>query len=183
MEPQSRLLACSHRLASTLLSGSMYSRQMNELRPDEIYDLLGQVQSHATHAFSGLGLIFYSSLVDLPVVALGDQSLFPRTLPIADRQTLASLLAEISTLSSPWHDGFHLIDANSFALTHVSQFLSPTVDSLRQSSSQGLPIGARHMAAMAGSKIASVSYAALLSNKGIPVVFQRGRSLAGEVQA
>ena len=150
---------------------------MNELRPDEIFHLLGQVQANATHAFSGLGLIFYSSLADLPIVALGDQSLFPRTLPVADRQTLASLLAEISTFSSPWHDGFHLIDANSFALTHISQFLSPPVEFLCQSNSQGLPIGARHMAAMAGSRIASVSYTALLSNKGVPAVFQRGRSL------
>ena len=55
---------------------------MNELRPDEIFHLLGQVQSHASHAFSGLGLIFYSSLADLPIVALGDQELFPRTLPV-----------------------------------------------------------------------------------------------------
>lgn len=156
---------------------------MNELRPDEIFDLLGQVQSHATHAFSGLGLIFYSSLADLPIVALGNQSLYPRALPVADRLTLASLLAEISTFSSPWHDGFHLIDANSFALTHISQFLSPPVELLRQSSSQGFPVGARHMAALAGSKIASVSYTALLSNKGVPAVFHRGRSLDEEVQA
>lgn len=156
---------------------------MNELRPEEIFDLLGEVRSHATHAFSGLGLIFYSSLADLPIVALGDQSLFPRTLPVADRQVLASLLAEISTFCSPWHDGFHLIDANSFALTHVSQFLSPPVDFLGQSSSQGLPVGARHMAAMAGSRIASVSYTALLSNKGVPAMFQHGRSLGEEVQA
>ena len=156
---------------------------MNKLCPDEIFDLLGQVQSHATHAFSGLGLIFYSSLADLPIVALGDQALFPQTLPVADRRTLASLLAEISTFTSPWHDGFHLIDASSFALTHISQFLSPPVELLRQSNSQGLPLGARHMAAMAGSRIASVSYTALLSNKGAPAVFQQGRALGGEVQA
>ena len=156
---------------------------MNKLCSDEIFDLLGQVQSHATHAFSGLGLIFYSSLADLPIVALGDQALFPQTLPVADRRTLASLLAEISTFTSPWHDGFHLIDASSFALTHISQFLSPPVEFLRQSNSQGLPLGARHMAAMAGSRIASVSYTALLSNKGAPAVFQQGRALGGEVQA
>lgn len=155
---------------------------MNKLCPDEIFDLLGHVQSHATHAFSGLGLIFYSSLADLPIVALGDQALFPQTLPVADRRTMASLLAEISTLTSPWHDGFHLIDASSFALTHISQFLSPPVEFLRQSNSQGLPLGARHMAAMAGSRIASVSYTALLSNKGAPAVFQQGRALGGEVQ-
>ena len=155
---------------------------MNKLCSDEIFDLLGQVQSHATHAFSGLGLIFYSSLADLPIVALGDQALFPQTLPVADRRTLASLLAEISTFTSPWHDGFHLIDASSFALTHISQFLSPPVELLRQSNSQGLPLGARHMAAMAGSRIASVSYTALLSNKGAPAVFQQGRALGGEVQ-
>src|SRR5690606_2947594 len=155
---------------------------MNKLCPDEIFDLLGQVQSHATHAFSGLGLTFYSSLADLPIVALGDQALFPQTLPVADRRTMASLLAEISTLTSPWHDGFHLIDASSFALTHISQFLSPPVEFLRQSNSQGLPLGARHMAAMAGSRIASVSYTALLSNKGAPAVFQQGRALGGEVQ-
>lgn len=156
---------------------------MSELRPDEIFDLLGQVQSHATNAFSGLGLIFYSSLADLPIVALGEQALFPRTLPVANRQTLVSLLADISTFSSPWHDGFHLIDANSFSLTHISQFLSPPVEFLRESSSQGLPVGARHMAAIAGSRIASVSFTALLSNKGAPAVFQSGRSLGGEVQA
>ena len=156
---------------------------MNELRPDEIFDLLRQVQSHATNAFSGLGLIFYSSLADLPVVALGEQTLFPRTLPVANRQMLTSLLADISTFSSPWHDGFHLIDANSFSLTHISQFLSPPVEFLRQSNSRGLPVGARHMAAMAGSRIASISYTALLSNKGAPAVFQNGRPLSREVQA
>jgi len=41
---------------------------MSELRPEEIFDLLGQVRMHATHAFSGLGLIFYSSLADLHTV-------------------------------------------------------------------------------------------------------------------
>lgn len=156
---------------------------MSELRPDDVFHLLGQVQSHTTHSFSGLGLIFYTSLVDLPTVALGDQSLFPQTFPVTNRQMLVRLLAEISTYNSPWHDGFHLIDANSFALTYISQFLSPPVDFLHESNSQGLPVGARHMAAMAGSRIASVSYTALLSNKGVPAVFQRGRCLNREAQA
>lgn len=150
---------------------------MTELHVAEIHELLEQIQSHATHAFSGVGLIFYSRLDDLPVVALGDQALFSPRLPVADRSLLAPLLADISSLSSPWHDGFHLIDSNSFTLTHISQFLSPPVEYLQVSNSRALPVGARHMTAMACSRIATVSHAALLSSKNGAAVFHRGSLL------
>lgn len=138
--------------------------------------LFDRVRASVPAAFSGLGLIFYHSPMRLPVVPLGHQSLFQPPLPIAGADAIAEALARISVIDSPWHDGFHLIDARSVEMTHVSQFFSPPLDVGRLPVS-AVPVGARHMAAVLGSILPTVEVVALLTKRGESFVFKNGTLL------
>ncbi|HGL5385705.1 hypothetical protein QZM97_19690 [Burkholderia orbicola] len=144
------------------------------LHTDFAFDLLDAVTGIAPDDFNGLGVLFYLGPLRLPVVPLGDQTLFDPALPVGGFQQIAQVLASISTVASVWHDGFHLIDVETTHLTHVSQFFSPPIDILKASVSQGTPIGARQLAAVAGSRMDAVVCAGLLSKNADPIVFSRG---------
>jgi len=137
-------------------------------------ELLLLVHERKAQGFTGLGLIFYRSAVDLPVAPLGDQSIFKPKLPIVGKHEIAKVLADISCLASPWHDGFHLIDVNTVSLTHICQFVAPPSALLTLDASDQLPMGARHFAALATSRVPSVACAALLSGGGQLDVFVGG---------
>jgi len=156
-----------------LHSGCILQAEMNE-ECDFAFDLLDQVRVRAPSDFTGLGLVLYTAPLRLPVAALGDQSLFRPALPVRGAEQIAGVLAEISTASSPWHDGFHLLDVHERALTHVCQFLAPPLELVEAPLGRALPVGARHSAAVAGSRLESVACTALLSNSGGALVFHRG---------
>ena len=140
--------------------------------------ILNEVRANAPATFSGLGLIFYNPPLSLPVITLGYESLFLPPLPIVGADVIAQILARISVAESPWHDGFHLIDAQSVEMTHVSQFFSPPLEAAHYSVSDP-PIGARHMAAMLGSTLPTVDVTALLTKRGDLILFKNGALLAG----
>lgn len=95
---------------------------------------------------------------------------------------MSRLLADISSLTSPWHDGFHLVDSDLFAITHVSHFFSPPVDLGEVKFTSLAPVGARQMAAVLGSMLGSVDYVALLNARAQLSVFQRGKLIHKEEQ-
>ncbi|TDN63936.1 hypothetical protein B0G77_7627 [Paraburkholderia sp. BL10I2N1] len=138
------------------------------------FHLLDAVSSIATENFSGLGILFYRGPLRLPVVPLGDQTLFDPALPVAGFENIARVLASISTVASVWHDGFHLVDVETTQLTHASQFFAPPVEILQASVQHGTPMGARQLAAMAGSRMDTVACTGLLSKTSDPVVFSGG---------
>lgn len=140
--------------------------------------ILNEVRASAPATFSGLGLIFYSPPLRLPVIPLGDESRFLPPLPIVGSDRIAQILARISVADSPWHDGFHLIDVPSVEMTHVSQFFSPPLGASRHPVPNA-PIGARHMAAMLGSTLPTVDITALLTKRGDLLVFKNGAPLPG----
>jgi hypothetical protein len=143
-----------------------------------VLELMSEVASlRDQDNFSGLGVIFYKPPIALPVIPLGSVERFPQRLPIGGIKPMAHLLAEISSITSPWHDGFHLVDSDLFAITHVSQFFSPPVDLVLPRIAALAPIGARQMAAILGSMLASVEYVALLNGRAQLSVFQSGKSL------
>jgi hypothetical protein len=143
-----------------------------------VFTLLQMIQLSSSDSFTGVGLVFYRSLHDLPAFPLGDDSLFEPKLPILGIEKIAQVLASISRLDSPWHDGFHLINADSHSLTHVSQFVTPPASLLPPILKGQMPLGARQMAANAVSRLASVSCAALLNADKKMSVFQDGELLA-----
>jgi hypothetical protein len=142
-----------------------------------VTSLLKEVRVRSSPSFSGLGLILYAPPMRLPVVSLGDQSLFQPQLPVREIETIAEVLARISTLESPWHDGFHLIDARAAEMTHVSQFFSPPLDRAQSLRVSAMPIGARQMSAMLGSMLPIVECTALLTKRGDSLVFRAGAAV------
>ena len=96
-------------------------------------------------------------------------------LPVQGTDAIASTLANISSASSPWHDGFHLVDFTGPALTHISQYLAPPVGT-RGTEVLGIqrPTGARHMTALLVSQLEGVACVGLLPRHAEPTVFERG---------
>lgn len=150
---------------------------LDALTREMVFRLLGQVQAGAPISFTGLGILFYNAPMQLPVVSLGNQSLFKPALPVMGVHEIARVLTEISVPDCDWHDGFHLIEARTLALTYVSQFLAPPLELCENLSLGSSPIGARQMAAMAASRIPAVEYSALLSKKDGALVFRAGTQI------
>lgn len=136
--------------------------------------LLRSINRLASSDFTGIGLVFYRSPMRLPCRALGDQALFEPGLPVAGDERLAQVLAGISRRGSRWHDGFHLIEADTFRLTHVCQFASPPLALLPEPAPGQEPVGARWQSALAMSQLPGVPLAALISSRGEPFIFEDG---------
>lgn len=80
------------------------------------------------------------------------------------------LLVNISRRDSVCHDGFHLVQATTLAITDVSQFLSPPIPAKPLPLEQ--PGGARHMAARLASLLPSVALAAVFTSPSEVMVYQ-----------
>lgn len=139
------------------------------------FKLLKRIAEGRPADFCGLGVVFYRHLEALPRLALGDQDHLMPALPVCGLGAIASSLAGISSASSPWHDGFHLVNLSGPALTHVSQYLAPPI-ALRGAADAGLsrPTGARHMTALLVSQLDGVACVGLLTNHVEATVFERG---------
>lgn len=113
----------------------------------------------------------------LPVLDLGELETFPLCLPVVGVQAIAEALAHISARTSPWHDGFHLVDSSALSLTHPSQFISPPLAEAGRERAQLHAMGARQMAAMLASRIPSVKCVALLNTNSEAIVYQCGHRI------
>ncbi|WP_141753229.1 hypothetical protein [Duganella sp. HH101] len=123
--------------------------------------------------FAGLGLIFYNQPLDLPVRPLGLDRC-PPGLPSKGHLECTALLKEVSKIHSPYHDGFHLVDAASLNITHVSQFFAPPILHSEPQRVPDHPVGARFMAAYLGSFLPGVELIATLSNREGALTFKKG---------
>lgn len=134
--------------------------------------LLRQIAEKAEADFSGVGFICYCDLSNLPHLAL----CVPQDLvcghPIIGLNATGSFLAGASRMSSPLHDGFHLIDAQSYALTHVCHFIAPVIPTIPYGLQ--LAAGARHMTAQLASIAHGIEATALLATDGTGVVYEGG---------
>lgn len=129
-------------------------------------EVMRELKRLRTSDFSGVGVVFYMPPLELPIAPLGRSSTAKPKLPVRGVYEIAKTLASVSDRSSLWHDGFHLVDAQSFALTHIAQFLAPPLKYVPDIASDAQPTGARQMTALLTSRLPCVVSVALLSANG-----------------
>lgn len=134
---------------------------------------LTQVRDCCPEQFSGIGLIAYRSPLELPVKAL-----VPNVEKLVDLpeslEAGISLLGELADGSRPFHDGFHLVEVGSMALTHICQYIAPPIPVDLPHWQLVHPVGARYMTALLASLMPCVELAAALSATGEMSVFSGG---------
>jgi hypothetical protein len=143
--------------------------------------LLKQIKRLRSESFSGVGLVFYSHLAELPSVPLGQRNAIKPDLPIFGVDEISRVLVKVSDHDSPWHDGFHMIDTQSHSLTHLSQFLAPPVKDFAQLP-EDLPSGARQMTALLTSLIPGIRYVGVLSMGDEITLYENGSIVVREPQ-
>lgn len=136
-------------------------------------ELLSAISARRTSEFMGAGIIFYRDLEILPKLQLkGDPETLP-ALPTAGIDSISSVVALTACSSSHWHDGFHLVDSNARALTHLSQFIAPPIrDSLTLSHDQ--PTGARQATALLSSLVPGIVCVGIVTVLGDVLVYRNG---------
>jgi len=151
-------------------------RQPNHMNPmqTKFKNLLVDIRRATGADFSGIGLVIYEYIDQLPIIDLRESA--PDT-----NQSLVPLLAEISSSSSQYHDGFHFLNLE-WEITHVSQYFSPPIissiplDRSRQ-------IGGRYVAALFGSAIDGVKMCGIISKKIGISIFENGKEVHNETFA
>jgi len=136
--------------------------------------LLQELAENRTDDFIGLGVIFYLTMVGLPVVPLGVIESTQPELPIFGEKNVMKVLATLATRRNPQHDGFHLIDAESCELTHVAQFVSPPLETALVNRRTNWPSGARQMTALLISLMPQVAFSAVVTADGKVQLYWNG---------
>lgn len=144
---------------------------------DKVMTLLRSVWAVVPPDFSGIGIVVYVHPLTLPTLSLRSSDKLAVSLPLAS-DDIASFLASISGKSSPWHDGFHLVDSHSFSLTHIAQFVAPPISTNPVQLQIG---GARHMTALLASQVANVNSTAILATDGRASIYEGGRCTLEEI--
>jgi hypothetical protein len=129
--------------------------------------------------FSGLGVVIYRGrFMDLPVSPLLQKS---EVQPSIDNDVeIANLLVSISRYSDVKHDGFHFIHEQE-GLTHLCQFVSPTIPSKYEPTQYG--VGARHRSAELTSLMNSISAVIVVERNGYVREFVNGIYRTHEYEA
>ncbi len=135
------------------------------------------IGTHACRSadFTGVGVVVYGPPLDFPAVPLGGWESSRPELPVIGSAAISQALAKLSDQCSPWHDGFHFIDCSAEALTHVSQFLAPSLEHLIKDSPGELPTGARQLSALLASAFRGVLCVGLLTADQHISIYQGGR--------
>lgn len=123
--------------------------------------------------FAGVGVVFYECLAQLPHMQLTNGAMKADPERFADVD-LVSALSSLSAIGSPLHDGFHFVDARSWHLTHLSQFISPPIPHNAEQHFHGA--GARLMAALLASLQPGILCAGLVSMGGEVHLFSCGNN-------
>lgn len=135
---------------------------------NDLLELLIKIDSLKPKNFSGLGLVLYENIDNLPVASL--KIIEPSIkLPIKDYESIIDFLLEISNEDSKYHDGFHFLNKN-FELTHISQYIAPPI----AKNYLGLESGSRYRTALYTSFLPQVIACGVLSNNSRPTVFVNG---------
>jgi hypothetical protein len=134
--------------------------------------LLEEIYLRRSDDFSGIGIIFYKTLVNLPIASLKNTDSKLR-LPIVSRSEIIAFLVSASTNNNKYHDGFHLLNER-LELTHVSQFVSPPIV---QNVNVQMDHGSRYRTAVYTSMLPNVIACGVLSNNYVPTVFVNGKEL------
>lgn len=137
----------------------------------DLKQLLVDVNIKKGPKFTGLGLVLCADYSKLPMISLKkDDDKLLRT--ISSYQLLVDFLAKSSNSNSPYHDGFHILNQN-FELTHLSQFISPTIV---KTVSVRHEFGSRYRTAIYCSLLPGVIACGVLSKNYKATVFVKGKS-------
>lgn len=131
-----------------------------------LIDTLTQVKQVATHDFSGIGLVVYKNIKNIPIFPLQQQNFKTKT------NKLVSDLLEISSYSSEYHDGFHFM-SEDFEMSHVAQYFSPPIIS-NANIDYSKALGGRFMAALFGSYVQGVLLTGILTRDNGIIIFEHG---------
>lgn len=135
--------------------------------------LLTLAASKLSDDFSGLGIVFYDSLAELPFLPLEVSGSEIFDLPISGLNSVCDVLVRTARRSSHWHDGFHFVHADSVSLTHLCQFIAPPLpddgDVLPRAS------GARHMTALLASQVRGIVTVGLLTQGQVVSIYESGK--------
>ncbi|MCA9182382.1 MAG: hypothetical protein KDA51_13040 [Planctomycetales bacterium] len=135
--------------------------------------LLTLAASKLSDDFSGLGIVFYDSLAELPFLPLEVSGSENFDLPVCGLNAVCDVLVRTARRSSHWHDGFHFVHAGSVSLTHLCQFIAPPLpddgDDLPRAS------GARHMTALLASQVRGIVTVGLLTQEQVVSIYESGK--------
>lgn len=147
-------------------------RTMSTPQAQAALRLLTLITHKLTEDFSGLGVVFYDSLLALPFLPLdvGGDELFD--LPISGLDVVGDVLARTARRSTQWHDGFHLVLAEPLRLTHLCQFISPPLPKAGDLVPRAG--GARHMTGLLTSRVAGIVAVAILTQERVASIYESG---------
>lgn len=117
--------------------------------------MLRKAQSCTTSAFTGLGVIVWDGVTELPVCALTDEQ------PTLAKGTLASHLAALGEQECPVHDGFHILTEDFVLVASGMYFSPPIVPGVNWDRTRHY--GGRYAAALFGSYLPGVLATGVLS--------------------
>lgn len=135
-------------------------------------NLLTEIDRKKDQDFTGLGIIVYKDLENLPVTPMKiiDADI---ALPVSSYDQIVQILLKVSKLTNQLHDGFHLISYEG-KLTHLSQYFSTPIIKGAQEEFQ---YGSRHRTALYGSYMESVLFCGICSSYEPPVLYVKGRKV------
>lgn len=131
--------------------------------------LLHQVYYQADATFTGLGVIVWDGVSTIPIRPMRSE---PPGGILHD--STINVLMNISHESSPFHDGFHVVDV-TLALLQVSVYFSPMINSKVETPTTGQMFGGRYLAAAFGSCLEGVLCTGVVSRQYGPIVFKQGK--------
>lgn len=128
--------------------------------------------------FTGLGVVFYDRLDELPFLGLTVDSEIDIQLPVLGWMKIAKTLARAASLRSGWHDGFHFVNVKQEALTHLAQFVSPPLPVA--ATEVPMAAGARHMTAALATRVHGVLGVGIVTNRNEISYFSDGICVVSE---
>ncbi|WP_147280406.1 hypothetical protein ACILPN_05205 [Yersinia wautersii] len=138
----------------------------------KLRDLIKEIYNSSSEDFSGIGIILYQNISDIPIFPLRKSN------PDMDFSEVIYTLSSISSHKSDYHDGFHLV-SSTWELTHVSQYFSPKITpEIKLCRESGF--GGRYLAALFGSKIIGVNLCGIASKNFGLAIFKDGTEILFE---
>lgn len=136
-----------------------------------LLQLLIDINMRKGKHFSGLGLVMYKNMDNLPISPLKKIGQHIQ-LPIKSYGSVIDFLINVSNSDNKYHDGFHLLNEN-LELTHISQYLAPQIVKTKLDEE----FGSRYRTAIYTSHMPDVVACGVLSKNYPPTVFVDGMIL------
>jgi DNA integrity scanning protein DisA with diadenylate cyclase activity len=136
---------------------------------EKLVDTLRDVVKLSGKDFSGIGVIVWNEEFELPIFPLRVNAKIP------NNEKLAKNLAQISSLNSDLHDGFHILTP-TLKLVRVAQYFSPPIVH-DISLNRERRFGGRYLAALFGSKISGVVLSAIATPALGIAIFKNGHEV------